>query len=174
MVEIGSTIEAAVTRVEHYGVHLDYAGQEVLVLVPEFAWQPVNLANAVRVGDRLKVLVLRYNYKTKQIVGSVRRLHPEQNPYRELSRLPPGVALCGKVTFAATDAVTVRLPNGAWGHLPKRLLAHEVKAGDAVAVEIDAVEVDEGQLTLKPARQNGQAVDGAAGAAPGGTPSRAS
>jgi small subunit ribosomal protein S1 len=172
MVEIGSTIDAVVTQVEQYGVYLEHDGEEVLVLIPEFSWQPVrDLKSAVRVGERLKVLVLRYNYKKRQIVGSVRRLHAEQNPYRELSRLPPGEVLRGKVRFVAGGAVTVALPNGAWGHLPKRLLAPGLNVGDDVEVEIDALDVDEGRLILAPARQAGPGADGVTGAAPAGTPS---
>jgi small subunit ribosomal protein S1 len=172
MVEIGSTIEAVVTGVKHYGVYLDHEGQEVVVLLPEVSWKPVrDLASAVRVGDTLKVLVLRYNYKTQQIVGSVRRLYPAENPYRDLSRLPPGEILHGKVRFVAGDAATVDLANGAWGHLPKRFLTRALHAGDDVEVEIDSLEVDEGRLTFVPARETDPTTNGVVGAAPATTPS---
>ncbi|HKI37484.1 MAG TPA: S1 RNA-binding domain-containing protein [Gemmataceae bacterium] len=159
MVEIGFVIEAVVTHVEHYGVFLRHDGEEVIVLIPEFSWRPVkNLRDVVRVGDRLKVLVLRYNYKKRQIVASVRRLHQEDNPYRELSRLPPGEVLEGTVTFAAGEDLTIRLPNGAWGDLPKRSLGREASVGDKVNVEVEALEVDEGRLTLAPAGSAVEAV----------------
>lgn len=152
MVEIGSVIEAVVTRVEHFGVFLKYDSEEVVVLLPELSWEPMqDLRHAIHVGDRLSVLVLRYNYQKKQIVGSLRRLHPEKNPYRELARLVPGEVLHGVVISAAGADLSVRLPNGAWGYLSKRGWATEPNIGETVAVQIDSVEVDEGKLTLAPA-----------------------
>ena len=75
MTEIGSVIEAIVTRIEHYGVYLQHKGETVLVLIPEVAWQPVkDLKETFHPGDRLKVYVLRYNYNDRAIVGSFRRL----------------------------------------------------------------------------------------------------
>jgi ribosomal protein S1 len=152
MVEIGSVIEAVVTRIEHYGVYLRHDGDEILVLIPEFSWHPVkNLQEVVRVGDRLRVQVLRYNYQDRRFVGSVRRLQQEDNPYRQLSRLPPGEVLDGTVLHTAGDDLTIRLPNGVWGYLPKRCLTSEARAGDLIKVEIAALDVDEGRLTLAPA-----------------------
>ena len=170
MVEIGSVIEAVVTCVEPFGVFLRYGPEEVLVLLPEFSWKPAkDLKQRVQVGDRLKVYVLRYNYQKRQIVGSVRRLHPEENPYRELARLPPGEVLPGIVTLDAGGDLTVRLPNGAWGHLPKNCLTREWGVGETIAVEIGSLNVDEGRLTLAPAHRDGYAAQGAASAASGET-----
>jgi ribosomal protein S1 len=158
MVEIGSVIEAVVTRIEPYGFFFSHNGEEGLVLIPEFSWRPVrDLRDVVRVGDRLKVLVLLYNYKDRKIVASVRRLHQEDNPYRELSRLPPGEVLEGTVSFAAGDSLTVQLPNGAWGSLPKRYLASETRVGDKVKVEVESLDVDQGRLTLAAASPVGAA-----------------
>ena len=150
MVEIGSVIRARIIRVEPYGVFLRYGDQTVFVHLPEVAWlDKRGLPDRFQVGEELDVYVLRYNYEQKQIVGSIRRLHPEQNPYRMLSRLEPGEILCGKVTNLMGDLVTVRLANGAWGHIPKYRLHTDVKVGDAVKVVIAALEVDEGRLALE-------------------------
>ena len=149
MVEIGSVIRGRVIRVEPYGVFLCYGDETVFVHLPEIAWSDKkHLPERFRVGEEQDVYVLRYNYEDKMIVGSIRRLHPEQNPYRTLSRLEPGEVLCGKVSNALGNSVTVQLANGAWGRIPKYRLHTDVKVGDAVKVKIAALDVDEGHLTL--------------------------
>jgi len=152
MVEIGSVIHAQVTRVEPYGIFLEHAAGPVSVLLPDVWWSAKgSLRENIRVGDRFDVLVLRYNYRDRIIVGSIKRLHPEENPYRQLSRLEPGTVLSGKVRHGAGSEVTVELENGAWGHVPKRLLPAEPRAGDVLEVTIAGLEVDEGRLWLEPA-----------------------
>jgi ribosomal protein S1 len=163
MVEIGSVIRAKVTRVEPFGIYLDHEGQTVCVLAPDIAWHDTRkLLERAQIGEEYDVRVLRYNYRDRIIVGSIRLLHPEENPYRELSLLAPGELLHGKVTCAAGGELTVVLPNGAWGHLPQRLLPHEVKVGDDVNVEISALDVYEGRLRLAPARPASQSSNGPA------------
>ncbi len=152
MIEIGSTIEAVVTRVEPYGIFLRRGEEEVVVLLPEFSWRRVkNLREVVHIGDHLTVVVLRYNYKDRKVVASVRRLHQEENPYRELSRLPAGATLEGTVTLIAGDHLTVELPNGAWGSLPRLALPNEAHVGQKLKLEVESLDVDEGRLALMPA-----------------------
>jgi ribosomal protein S1 len=152
MLEIGSVVEGQVVRVEPYGIYLKHGDETVIVLAPEVSWhEKGDLRERVRVGQTFRVHVLRYNYQTREIVGSVRRLQPEQNPYRDLSRLAPRSVLRGKVVFAAGSDFTVELPNGAWGLLPKHLVQKELKVGDPVEVEVADLEVDEARLGLQPA-----------------------
>jgi ribosomal protein S1 len=153
MVEIGAMIRATVTRVEPYGVYLAHGPETVLVLLPEVSWSDSRpLAERIRPGEEYDVLVLRYNYRDRQIVGSIRRLHRSQNPYRQLARLEPGTVLRVRVVLLAGDEYTVELPNGAWGHVPRRQVPAPVKQGDPLDVVISAVEVDEGRLSLEPTR----------------------
>lgn len=162
MVEIGSIISAQVTRIEPYGIFLEHAEGPVCVLRPDISWSArSNLYERIRVGDFHDVLVLRYNYPDRIIVGSIKRLHPEENPYRQLSRLEPGTVLTGKVRDSVGNEVTVELENGAWGHVPRRLLPVEPRAGDVLEVTIAGVEVDESRLWLEPASHPANSTNGA-------------
>jgi small subunit ribosomal protein S1 len=153
MVEIGSVIEARVARLEPYGAWLKHNGENVLVLIPELSWQPIrHPQQLVAVGDNVRVLVQRYNYKDRVIVGSVKALHPEQNPYRKLARLEPGTVLHGRVTLVTSDDVSVELPDNACGHISKHLLRRMPAKGETIEAFIAALEVDEGRLWLEPAR----------------------
>src|SRR5947209_11768997 len=123
MVEIGSIIRATVSRVEPYGVWMDHPAGPVLVLVPEVSWSDRRPPSQwMRPGDEFDVYVLRYNYRDRVIVGSMRRLRPEENPYRQLARLEPGTVLRGRARLIAGDAVSVALANGAWGDISRASL----------------------------------------------------
>src|SRR5689334_9029730 len=118
MLEIGATVVAEVRRVEPYGVYLEHAGHDILVLAPEVAWRPTQDLNAVvKLGDKRPVILLRYNYAKRAYAGSFRRLRPEENPYRHLSRLPPDELLTGKVATLAGGEWAVELPYGMRGYV---------------------------------------------------------
>jgi hypothetical protein len=102
------------------------------------------------VGDFFDVFVLRYNYRDKVIVGSIKKLHPEENPYRELSRLLPGTRLSGRLDLELADDVLVLLENGARGNIPKKLMPSPFGKNEMVDVVISALDVEQGQLTLEP------------------------
>jgi ribosomal protein S1 len=150
MVDVGSIIRAKVTRVEPYGVFLQHGKESVVVLVPETSWSDRRpLPERIRPGEEYDVLVLRYNYRDGTIVGSMRRLHPELNPYRKLAQLEPGTILRGKVVNVLDAELTVELPSGAWGHVPWHDKTADVRRGDELDLAITAVEADEGRLLLE-------------------------
>lgn len=154
MVEIGAVIRAKVTRVEPYGVYLDYKGQCICVLVPDVSWRDTRPLNErIHVGEEYDVRVLRFNYRDRIIVGSIRLLHPEENPYRQLARLEPDTILPARITHASGEDVILELPNGALGIMPIHELPPGWQRGDRVEVVISSVEVDEGRLWLRPASQ---------------------
>jgi ribosomal protein S1 len=149
MVEIGSVIEARVVRLEPFGVWLKHGAEDVLVLVPELSWKPgTEPRQMAAIGDDLRVRVLRYNYKDRVILGSVKALYPEDNPFRKLARLEPGSVLVGKVRTVFDDEVRIDFDGGAWGKIPRNGLAADLHVGDEVEVVIQSLEVDEGLLTL--------------------------
>jgi small subunit ribosomal protein S1 len=160
MVEVGSVINAKVVRIEPYGVWLDFRGERALVLVPELSWKKIaHPTEIVHEGDAIDVYVSHYNYKDQVIVGSVKRLCPEQNPYRELSRFAPGTPLHATVVSLFSDEVTVELANGAWGHIRRDRLPEHIQRGDSIEAVITDLQVDQGRLTLEPTGQTIKPVD---------------
>src|SRR5437899_6301063 len=153
MLEIGKVVQACVTRKEPYGVYLQHGDHTILVLAPEVAWKDTRQAmDRIVPGDVMDVLLLLYNYVDNTYSGSVRRLHPEENPFRTLSRLEPGTILHGNVTLVAGNEVSVQLSDGAWGHVPNHLLRRLPARGDEIEVVIAGIDIDEGRLWLEPAR----------------------
>src|SRR5438128_2199732 len=130
MVEIGSIIRAQVERIEPYGLFLRCGKETVVVLVPEVSWvDNRELHERVKVGDHFDVQVIRYNYEKKQVVGSIRRLHPEENPYRRLSRLEPGTIVRGRVSAVSDEDATIELPHGTRGQIPKHRRKTDLRVG---------------------------------------------
>ncbi len=154
--EIGSILQAQVDRVENYGVYLKHGDATLIVLAPEVSWKDCRpLREQFQVGEIRDVFVLAYNYRDRIIIGSFRRLHPEQSPYRELSRLDPGEILKGKVWHTTGQSATILLPNGAWGELSKSSgKGRKLAVGDEVPVTIAALNVDEPRLWLDLAPQD--------------------
>ena len=167
MVDVGSIIRAKVTRVEPYGVFLEHAEGPVAVLLPEVSWSDRRpLHESIRPGEEYDVLVLRYNYRDRVMAGSIRRLQPNQNPYRQLAGLEPGTPLRWRVVNVFDHDLTVELPNGAWGHVPKRPIAATVQCDDEIDLVISAIEVDEGRLTLEPIAADAPHANGSAASIP--------
>jgi len=157
MVEIGSVIQARVVRLESYGAWLKHNTEDVVILIPEISWHGVrHPGDVLAVEDVLDVFVVRYNYKDRVIVGSLKALHPEENPYRRLGRLEPGTVLVGRVASVFGNEAWVDLPGGAYGKIPSHALTEAVYRGDKVEVTIAALEVDAGHLTLNLVRKTNE------------------
>ncbi len=151
MIEIGSVITGRIERIEPYGVFLKYGAETVFVDAANLLWRRgTNPLASAKPGDDLRVVVLRYNYRDRITVASLKHAHPEDNPYREVSRLPPGTVLRGKVECVHYDSVSVRLDNGAMGLIPKVLAPANAMKGNEIDVVISSLEVESGDLRLEP------------------------
>jgi ribosomal protein S1 len=155
MTEIGSIIRAPVVEARPYGIYFQHGEEKVIVLAREVFWiAQGDLRKRIHIGDVFDILVLGYNYQKQEIIGSIRRLHPEENPYRQLSRLPPLAVLQGKVVAVYRSHTNVRLANGAHGHLAHDHLPcsgyeqPQLRPGDDIHVTIRALEVEEGTLSV--------------------------
>ncbi len=154
MIEIGSVISARIERIEPYGLFLRSGDEDVFVTADNFTWRAgQNPVARMKPGDVVEVRVLRYNYELRTTVASLKHVHPERNPYRELSRLPPGTLLHAKVQYDNYDdgGLLVRLENDATGFIPKAKAPVGVSPGDEIDVVIFSLEVDSGDLRLEPA-----------------------
>src|SRR4051794_2009735 len=108
MVDIGAVFRARVERIEPYGVWLKHNNEDVIVLIPDLSWQRIgHPEELVSVGDVCDVFAMRYNYANRVVVGSLKALRPEENPYRKLARLEPGSVLQGKVKSTVGDELTI-------------------------------------------------------------------
>ncbi len=95
------------------------------------------------------MFIERLNYEDSIYAGSIKRLNPEQNPYRALSRYDPTTVFNGTVLLIHENGVTVELLEGCIGELPRLPETAILAEGSKVNVQITSLEADDEAVTLK-------------------------
>ena len=153
MLEIGSVVTAKVLSIEAYGLFAKSGDDDIFVDHGEFSWrnQPDRVA-CLSESDAIEVRVLRLAYAKGLYACSIKRVNPDDSPYRQLSRLPIGTILKGKAVRIMGKRMCVDLDNGAFGFIdsPHTTMLDRSFPFD-VDVVIAALEVDTCQLLLVPA-----------------------
>jgi small subunit ribosomal protein S1 len=138
VINVGDRITVRVTRIEPHGFYAFIEDMDVLVPISELTWNswlepkirhPEDL---VRVGDDVEVAIL--SIRDKHVVASVKRCHPEKNPWRESYVI--GARFTGVVDSEVAFGHFIRLPNGAMALLPKASSGRDLKAGERIVVVV--------------------------------------
>lgn len=150
MIEIGTVVEATVTRTAPFGVFLQQGGDTIFVPLNNLSWTPSpDILSQFEVGQTIRVLVERFNYEKCQYAGNLRILTPERNPYREFAALPPGKLLRGRVKMVHQNGVTVELNRFCSGELPLTEETRGLTVGAEVGVQITSLELNDQRMALK-------------------------
>lgn len=90
--KVGDIVRAKVRRTEVFGVFCECRGREILVLIPETSWIPCfnSCHQFASVGDELEVKLVVVNEEQEKIAGSIRAMHPENNPWEGSWQLRAG------------------------------------------------------------------------------------
>jgi len=141
--EVGQIREGTVRNVMDFGAFVDLGGVDGLIPVREMAWAKVgHPSEVVKVGDKVKVKVLRIDEEGRKLSLGLRQL--TDNPWdAAVAKLTPGTSIKGRVTKLADFGAFVEIEPGVEGlvHLSE-LAPHRVRrAGDVVTTgqEVDAV-----------------------------------
>jgi hypothetical protein len=149
MLEVGMIVDARVYRTEPYGVFLRHGDDELFVHLPELSWTVGGPANTRRLEATIqRVKILRRDPKINQWHASVRRAHPESNPFVEIARLPAGTVLDGVVFSARPFGLAICVRDGALGRIEESDLTRSMRVGDIVRVRVGAIDPEEGKLQL--------------------------
>lgn len=159
MLSVGEVVRAKVTRTEAYGVYLTHKGQEIVVLIPDVAWVPIvhDCREFARPGDELDVKILLFNEKAGIFRGSIKDVHPEDDPWRDPSAFGVGTAWTGRVSHlipasppeAGHFGSIVELTPGVSGLLLSGDAKRDFSVGDIVDVVITEVDVNSKRIRLK-------------------------
>jgi small subunit ribosomal protein S1 len=152
----GEIRTGTVTSIRNFGVFVDLGGADGLVHLSELSWdrnaQPEDL---FKVGDEVKVYVMRVDDESKKIALSIRRASPEQ--WEELiTQYAVGDVVPGVVTKLVAFGAFARLPGPVEGlvhvsELVDRRIGHPeeiVDEGDVVPLKIVRIEHDRHRLGL--------------------------
>lgn len=153
----GDLKDGRITSIRDFGVFVDIGGADGLVHLSELSWErtPKSPHELFKVGDEIRVYVLKVDSETKRIGLSVRRAQPER--WEEIvSRYREGQIVPGQVTKLAPFGAFVRLEGPIEGlihisELVDRRINHPkevVEEGDVVPVKIVRIEYDRHRLGL--------------------------
>ena len=147
-IEAGKTYTGTVKSLTSYGVFVDIGGVDGMVHITELAWSRVaNPANVVKIGDTLKVRVLKFDTEKKKISLSAK--DPADDPWQKfISTHAEGNTITVKIAkFMAFGAFAEILP-GIDGliHISEVSLERVEKLSDVLAegqeVDVKIIRID--------------------------------
>jgi 4-hydroxy-3-methylbut-2-enyl diphosphate reductase len=155
--EENKVYRGVVRRITDYGAFVDLGGVDGLLHVTEMSWTRVNHPReVVQVGDKLDVMVLRYDRQQNRISLGLKQILPD--PWEEVPRsYKVGQIAGGTVTRVVPFGAFVKLEGtGIEGIIPNAELAGErgrkaadvLSAGEKVEVKIVNIRPSERRMTL--------------------------
>ena len=115
VLEEGVILEGIVKNITDYGAFVDLGGIDGLLHVTDMSWGRVNKpADVVSVGDRARVVVLKYDPERGRVSLGMKQIMPD--PWASVAeRYPVGVRVHGKVVSLADYGAFVELEPGIEG-----------------------------------------------------------
>ena len=154
-IQEGQTLEGIVKNITDYGAFVDLGGVDGLLHVTDISWRRINHpSEALRLGDNVKVKVIKFNDETKRISLGIKQLN--EDPWQNIhERFPIGSKISGVVTNITDYGSFVELEDGIEGlvHVsemswtkknvhPNHLLSSSEK------IEVMVIEIDEDQRRI--------------------------
>jgi len=150
LLEEGVILEGVVKNITDYGAFVDLGGIDGLLHVTDMSWgRASHPSEVVKVGDKLKVVVLRFDPERMRVSLGMKQLQPD--PWHGASeRYPVGSRVRGKVVSLADYGAFVELEPGVEGlvHVSEMSWTKRVQHPSKVVevgeeVEVVVLEVDE-------------------------------
>ncbi len=138
----GQLIQGTVKNITDYGAFLDLGGIDGLLHITDISWGRVgHPSDMFSVGDRLEVLVLKYDRETGRISLGLKQ--KTADPWTDVSaKYPEGTRVNGKVVSLTDYGAFVELVPGVEGlvHVSEMSWTHEVRHPSRVVSIGDEIE----------------------------------
>lgn len=154
--EEGAVVTGVVKNITDYGAFVDLGGVDGLVHLSDFSWGKVSHPSQVlRVGDSVKVKVLKFDKVEGRISLGIRQTKPD--PWSAAAeKYPAGAKVRGRVTNITDYGAFVELEEGLEGlvHISEmswtkiRHPSQKLKVGDKVEVMVLGVDTGNKRLSL--------------------------
>lgn len=81
--DVGDIVHATVKRVEVFGIFCECHNHEILVLIPEISWIASfkSCTQIAAIGDTLEIKIIGIDNRRNKIAGSLKALHPDNDPF---------------------------------------------------------------------------------------------
>ncbi len=152
----GQIRSGIVRRITDYGAFVDLGGVDGLLHVSEMSWTRINHpSEAVKVGQKIQVMVLKLNLEQGRVSLGLRQILPD--PWEDVKRIHSvGSVVEGTVTRLVPFGAFVQVEGGVEGIIPNSELAAKrvnnpeevVSVGQKVEVKIIDLRPEERRLTL--------------------------
>lgn len=153
----GTLVCGVITNITDFGAFVDLGGVEGLIHVSELSWGRVeNPAQFLKIGQKVKVIILQCSPSISRIALSLKRLTP--NPWeRIVSIYKPGDVVSAEVTTITRFGVFARLEEGVEGlihvstfpdKVNRKAINEHFSAGQQLQVKIVNLDVDRRRLGL--------------------------
>jgi small subunit ribosomal protein S1 len=138
----GQVIDGQVKNITDYGAFIDLGGIDGLLHITDMSWGRVaHPSEMFMVGDRVKVMILKYDRETGRISLGVKQLKPD--PWVQVEdKYPVGSRVRGKVVSLVDYGAFVELEPGIEGlvHISEMTWSHEIKHPSKIVTAGDQVE----------------------------------
>ncbi len=114
-IQEGQIREGVVKNITDFGVFIDLGGMDGLLHITDMSWTRINHpSEMVKIGDRIKVKILKYDREKQRISLGLKQLTP--SPWENIDqRFPIGSRVVGKVVSLTKYGAFVRLAEGIEG-----------------------------------------------------------
>ncbi|MEO5657358.1 MAG: 30S ribosomal protein S1 [Nitrospiria bacterium] len=138
----GQIIDGQVKNITDYGAFIDLGGIDGLLHITDMSWGRVaHPSELFMVGDRAKVMILKYDRETGRISLGVKQLKPD--PWMQVEeKYSVGSRVRGKVVSLVDYGAFVELEPGIEGlvHISEMTWSHEIKHPSKLVAIGDQVE----------------------------------
>lgn len=163
--KVGDIITGEVRNLRPFGAFVDIGGADGLLHVSEIGWSPItHPREALNVGDKIQVQVIRLDPKEQRIALSRKRALP--NPWDSIEQhYQPGVVMNATITRVVDFGAFAQLEPGVEGLIHISELADiavaeplkTIKAGDTVKVKVLRVDSKRQRIGLSRRQAEGGA-----------------
>lgn len=155
--EDGAFVDGIIKNVTDYGVFIDLGGIDGLLHVTDISWgRSENPQKTFRVGDPIKVKVLKYDQEKQRVSLGLKQL--SDDPWVGVAeKYPPGSVVEGKVVSLTNYGAFISLEDGVEGliHISEMSWNKKIKhpnkilnAGDDVKAKVLEVDIENKKISL--------------------------
>ncbi len=156
-IQEGQTLEGIVKNITDYGAFVDLGGVDGLLHVTDISWKRINHpSEALKLGDNVKVKVIKFNNETKRISLGIKQLN--EDPWQNIhERFPIGSKISGIVTNITDYGSFVELEDGIEGlvHVSEMSWTkknvhpnHLLSSSEKIEVMVLEIEEDKRRISL--------------------------
>ena len=156
-IQEGQTLDGIVKNITDYGAFVDLGGVDGLLHVTDISWKRINHpSEALKLGDNVKVKVIKFNDETKRISLGIKQLN--EDPWQNIhERFPIGSKMSGIVTNITDYGSFVELEDGIEGlvHVSEMSWTkknihpnHLLSSSEKVEVMVLEIEEDKRRISL--------------------------